>query len=66
MDFALSAEEKALAEALSQNLARVCSTARIRVWEAGCQFVNIEPALSERIVQYIFAQQRALARMHRS
>src|SRR5712692_7219415 len=34
MDFALSAEEKALAEALSQNLARVCSTARIRAWEA--------------------------------
>jgi len=34
MDFALSVEEKALAEALAQNLSRVCSTARIRAWEA--------------------------------
>jgi alkylation response protein AidB-like acyl-CoA dehydrogenase len=34
MDFALTSEEKALTEALSQHLARVCSTARIRAWEA--------------------------------
>jgi c-di-GMP-binding flagellar brake protein YcgR len=36
-----------------------------RVWRAGCQFVDIQPAQSEQIVQFIFAQQRALARMRR-
>jgi hypothetical protein len=34
MNFALADEEKALAEALTQNLSRVCSTQRIRAWEA--------------------------------
>ncbi|HVA23793.1 MAG TPA: acyl-CoA dehydrogenase family protein [Chloroflexota bacterium] len=34
MNFALADEEKALAEALAQNLSRVCSTQRIRAWEA--------------------------------
>src|SRR5579862_3852384 len=34
MDFALAAEEKALLEALTQNLNKVCSPARIRAWEA--------------------------------
>jgi c-di-GMP-binding flagellar brake protein YcgR len=38
----------------------------VPVWEAGCHFVNIPPALSERIVQFIFAQQRAFARLQRS
>ena len=33
-----------------------------RVWQAGCQFVDIQPAQSEQIIQFIFAQQRALAR----
>jgi c-di-GMP-binding flagellar brake protein YcgR len=36
-----------------------------RVWRAGCQFVDIQPAQSEQIVQFIFAQQRALARSRR-
>lgn len=36
-----------------------------RVWRAGCQFVEIQPAQSEQIVQFIFAQQRALARSRR-
>ncbi|MFI5269417.1 MAG: hypothetical protein ACHQ7M_18730, partial [Chloroflexota bacterium] len=34
MNFALADEEKALAEALTQILSRVCSTQRIRAWEA--------------------------------
>jgi c-di-GMP-binding flagellar brake protein YcgR len=33
-----------------------------RVWQAGCQFVEVQPAQSEQIIQFIFAQQRALAR----
>jgi c-di-GMP-binding flagellar brake protein YcgR len=33
-----------------------------RVWQAGCQFVEIQPGQSEQIIQFIFAQQRALAR----
>ncbi len=33
MDFGRSDEERALAEALAQNLERVCSTARVRAWE---------------------------------
>jgi c-di-GMP-binding flagellar brake protein YcgR len=36
-----------------------------RVWRAGCQFVEIQPAQAEHIVQFIFAQQRALARSRR-
>jgi c-di-GMP-binding flagellar brake protein YcgR len=36
-----------------------------RVWQAGCQFVDIQPAQSDQIVQYIFAQQRANARFKR-
>jgi c-di-GMP-binding flagellar brake protein YcgR len=38
----------------------------VRVWEAGCQFVDIPPTLSEQIVQFIFTQQRALARLQRN
>jgi c-di-GMP-binding flagellar brake protein YcgR len=36
-----------------------------QVWQAGCQFVTIDAAQSEQIVQFIFAQQRALARLRR-
>jgi c-di-GMP-binding flagellar brake protein YcgR len=36
-----------------------------KVWQAGCRFVDIEPAHSDQIVQFIFAQQRALARLRR-
>ena len=36
------------------------------VWEAGCAFDDIHPRTTERIVQFIFAQQRALARARRS
>jgi c-di-GMP-binding flagellar brake protein YcgR len=38
----------------------------VRIWEAGCHFVDMETPLSERIVQFIFAQQRAMARLQRS
>lgn len=33
-----------------------------RVWDGGCAFENLSDRLEQRIVQYIFAQQRALAR----
>jgi c-di-GMP-binding flagellar brake protein YcgR len=36
-----------------------------RIWQAACHFVDIQPAQSEQIVQFIFAQQRALARSRR-
>jgi c-di-GMP-binding flagellar brake protein YcgR len=35
------------------------------VWDAGCEFEGMSGRLVERIVQYIFAQQRALARARR-
>lgn len=37
----------------------------LRQWRAGCQFLDIQPSQSEQIVQFIFAQQRALARSRR-
>jgi c-di-GMP-binding flagellar brake protein YcgR len=33
------------------------------VWDAGCEFEGLPDRLGQRIVQYIFAQQRALARV---
>ena len=36
-----------------------------RIWRAACRFVDIQPAQAEQIVQFIFAQQRALARSRR-
>ena len=36
-----------------------------RIWQAACHFVDIQPAQSEQIVQFIFAQQRAVARSRR-
>jgi c-di-GMP-binding flagellar brake protein YcgR len=35
------------------------------VWEAGCAFEGISEALSQQIVQFIFARQRALLRAQR-
>lgn len=35
------------------------------VWDAGCEFEGVPDRLAQRIVQYIFAQQRALARAKR-
>jgi c-di-GMP-binding flagellar brake protein YcgR len=35
------------------------------VWDAGCEFEGMSGRLVERIVQFIFAQQRALARVRR-
>jgi c-di-GMP-binding flagellar brake protein YcgR len=35
------------------------------VWDAGCQFEGLPDRLGQRIVQYIFAQQRAVARARR-
>jgi c-di-GMP-binding flagellar brake protein YcgR len=36
-----------------------------RVWSAGCEFVDMSEKLARRIVQFIFAQQRALLRARR-
>jgi c-di-GMP-binding flagellar brake protein YcgR len=40
-------------------------TAIAAVWDAGCQFEGLPDRLGQRIVQYIFAQQRAVARARR-
>ena len=50
---------------LEADVRRIDSLDEGRVWRAGCQFVDIQPAQSEQIVQFIFAQQRALARSRR-
>jgi c-di-GMP-binding flagellar brake protein YcgR len=43
--------------------ARVCRVQRNdRVWEAGCEFEGISERLAQRIVRFIFAEQRAQAR----
>jgi c-di-GMP-binding flagellar brake protein YcgR len=36
-----------------------------RVWDAGCEFEQISDRLASRIMQFIFAQQRAIARKGR-
>ena len=47
--------------------ARVTRVQRLeRVWAAGCEFEGISERLSERIVQFIFAQQRATLRTRRA
>jgi c-di-GMP-binding flagellar brake protein YcgR len=38
---------------------------RFSTWDAGCEFEGLSERLGQRIVQYIFAQQRALARATR-
>jgi c-di-GMP-binding flagellar brake protein YcgR len=46
--------------------ARVLRVARKeRVWDAGCEFEGISERLAQRIVQFIFAQQRATLRARR-
>jgi c-di-GMP-binding flagellar brake protein YcgR len=46
--------------------ARVCRVQRLeRVWDAGCEFEDVPERLAQRIVQFIFAQQRASARAKR-
>jgi len=43
--------------------ARVCRVQRNeRVWDAGCEFEGVSERLATRIVQFIFAEQRAQAR----
>ena len=43
--------------------ARVCRVQRNeRVWDAGCEFEGVSERLARRIVQFIFAEQRAQAR----
>jgi c-di-GMP-binding flagellar brake protein YcgR len=43
--------------------ARVCRLQRNeRVWEAGCEFEGISERVARRIVQFIFAEERAQAR----
>jgi c-di-GMP-binding flagellar brake protein YcgR len=37
-----------------------------RVWDAGCVFDGLPDRLESRIVQFIFAQQRAIARKGRA
>ncbi len=36
-----------------------------RVWDAGCEFESLPDRLARRIVQFVFAQQRAVARAKR-
>jgi c-di-GMP-binding flagellar brake protein YcgR len=46
--------------------ARVMRVVKLeRVWDAGCVFEGISERLSERIVQFIFAQQRVALRARR-
>ena len=43
--------------------ARVCRVQRNeRVWDAGCEFEGVSERLAQRIVQFIFAEERAQAR----
>jgi hypothetical protein len=49
MDFALAAEEKALLDALTQNLQKVCSPAMIRAWES--EQVSFDGAFIQAIAQ---------------
>ena len=43
--------------------ARVCRVQRNeRAWDAGCEFEGVSERLAQRIVQFIFAEQRAQAR----
>jgi c-di-GMP-binding flagellar brake protein YcgR len=37
----------------------------VTLWEAGCSFDHLSPAIRERIVRYIFAEQRQLAQRRR-
>ncbi|MDE3074699.1 MAG: hypothetical protein KGJ86_04655 [Chloroflexota bacterium] len=54
MDFSLAAEEKALVDALTEILRRVCSTARIREWETGRQ--SFDDAFIDALVQGDFLE----------
>jgi c-di-GMP-binding flagellar brake protein YcgR len=38
----------------------------LAIWEAGCAFIDLPARTADQIVQFIFAQQRALARARRS
>jgi c-di-GMP-binding flagellar brake protein YcgR len=38
----------------------------LHVWEAGCEFKGLPPRLGQKLVQFIFAQQRAQARNRRT
>jgi c-di-GMP-binding flagellar brake protein YcgR len=48
---------------LKAHVRRVCRTERS--WEAGCEFDGVSDSLARRIVQFIFAQQRAMLRARR-
>ena len=37
----------------------------LHVWEAGCEFEGLSPRLSQKLFQFVFAQQRAQARNRR-
>jgi c-di-GMP-binding flagellar brake protein YcgR len=38
----------------------------LKVWEAGCQFEDLPQRVSQKLVQFIFAQQRAMARSRKA
>jgi c-di-GMP-binding flagellar brake protein YcgR len=40
-------------------------TRRERAWDAACEFEGVSERTSERIVQFIFGQQRVMLRAHR-
>ena len=38
----------------------------LRIWDAGCEFQDLPKHLAQKLVQFIFAQQRALARARKA
>jgi c-di-GMP-binding flagellar brake protein YcgR len=64
--FALPGEERELNVQVVVRRIRQIQQVPHAVWELGCQFQNLREALEDHIVQYIFAQQRAQARVQRA
>ena len=38
----------------------------VQIWVAGCEFEGLPPRLTQKLIQFIFAQQRTVARARRS
>ena len=64
--FLLPSDERELNVQLVVRRTRQVQQVPHSVWELGCQFRDLPEALEDHIVQYIFAQQRALARAQRA
>lgn len=63
--FRLPGEDTTIDTALSVERVEFIASQTIELWEAGCLFVGIAPAERERIVRFIFAQQRAVMQLRR-